>query len=42
MDLNGVAAALELAIKSDKLTNRHKLDFVKRKVEFMQVRVHED
>ena len=32
----GVTAALELALVSKDLTNMEKLDFVRRKVEFMQ------
>ena len=36
VDLKGVAAAIEIAIKSPELENIQKMDFVKRKVEFMQ------
>jgi hypothetical protein len=36
VDVAGVTAAIELAIKSPELTSLKKLDFVKRKVEFMQ------
>ncbi len=36
MDVAGVTAAIELALKSPSLTNMQKLEFVKRKVEFMQ------
>jgi len=36
IDVNGVTAALELALMSKDLTNMEKLDFVRRKVEFMQ------
>ena len=37
MDVPGVTAAIELALVSGELTNMQKLEFVKRKVEFMQV-----
>jgi len=36
IDIKGVTAALELALVSKDLTNMEKLDFVRRKVEFMQ------
>merc|ERR1719457_402406 len=36
IDVNGVTAALELALMSKDLSNMEKLDFVRRKVEFMQ------
>ena len=36
VDVSGVTAAIELAIKSPSLKNMQKLEFVKRKVEFMQ------
>lgn len=36
VDVGGVTAAIELAMKSGELTNMQKLEFVKRKVEFMQ------
>lgn len=36
VDVKGVTAAIELAIKSNELTNMQKLGFVKRKLEFMQ------
>ncbi len=36
VDVAGVTAAIELALKSPTLTNMQKLEFVKRKVEFMQ------
>ena len=36
VDVPGVTAAIELALVSQELTNMQKLEFVKRKVEFMQ------
>ncbi|XP_023326591.1 uncharacterized protein LOC111700016 [Eurytemora carolleeae] len=36
IDVNGVTAALELSLVSKDLSNMEKLEFVKRKVEFMQ------
>ena len=36
VDVNGVTASIELALVSRELTNMQKLEFVKRKVEFMQ------
>ncbi|XP_059091219.1 uncharacterized protein LOC131886822 [Tigriopus californicus] len=36
IDVKGVTAAIELAIKSNELSNMQKLGFVKRKLEFMQ------
>ena len=36
VDLNGVTAAIDLAINKSELENIQKMEFVKRKVEFMQ------
>ena len=36
VDVSGVTAAIELALVANELTNMQKLEFVKRKVEFMQ------
>ena len=36
VDVAGVTASIELALVAEKLTNMQKLEFVKRKVEFMQ------
>ena len=36
VDVGGVTASIELALVAEQLTNMQKLEFVKRKVEFMQ------